>query len=288
MGHGGGLHPVRHPELAQDVRHVDARRLARDEQRVGDLLVRPAGGHEWDDLAFSIGETDRVGRGRGLGRRPHPGRCERGAPAARSPVEGAPRRVAPPSRSPLVARSRPPGDPHRPRGSPQRLGTSRTLQVRAAQARPTLPRFVGARLGPGGHRCGRARRDTAQRRPPADHRRARPGPRAGASRRSAGPPVRCRAGRLHPRAPSPRRPRRPRHAARATRARPAPGGAVQPPRGSPAPRRRRPARRASLPCHAASSVTAASAASRYVVSRPAAASISRASRRRSSAASKRP
>ena len=59
MRHGRRLHAVLDTELAQDVRDVDARGLAGDEQGVRDLLVGAAGRDEADDLAFAFGQARR-------------------------------------------------------------------------------------------------------------------------------------------------------------------------------------------------------------------------------------
>jgi hypothetical protein len=49
----GCLEPVRRPELAQDVRDVDADGLDADHERRGDLAVRIAAGDEVQDLALA-------------------------------------------------------------------------------------------------------------------------------------------------------------------------------------------------------------------------------------------
>src|SRR6266508_2238453 len=88
MRHRGGLDPRVDAELAKDVRDVDARGLAADEQRVRDLLVAPAAGDELEDLGLARGEPERGPGIRG-------DRCRRGpwrsakveAPEARQAFE---------------------------------------------------------------------------------------------------------------------------------------------------------------------------------------------------------
>src|SRR5215831_408609 len=46
VSHRGGLAAAGDAELAEDVRHVNARRLARDEELFGDLLVGAAVGQQ--------------------------------------------------------------------------------------------------------------------------------------------------------------------------------------------------------------------------------------------------
>src|SRR6266545_2778731 len=52
VGGRGRLAPGVHAELGEDVAHVDAGGLAADVERLGDLAVRPAGGHQAQDLAL--------------------------------------------------------------------------------------------------------------------------------------------------------------------------------------------------------------------------------------------
>src|ERR671922_2212094 len=52
-GDRGGFDPPADPELAQDVRDVDARGALADEQLVGDLAVRPATGEQSQDLQLA-------------------------------------------------------------------------------------------------------------------------------------------------------------------------------------------------------------------------------------------
>jgi hypothetical protein len=49
----GGLEPVRRPELAQDVRDVDADGLDADDERGGDLPVGIAAGDKVQDLRLT-------------------------------------------------------------------------------------------------------------------------------------------------------------------------------------------------------------------------------------------
>src|SRR4051794_35377774 len=67
MGDCGRFDPIIDTELPEDVRDVDARSLAGDEQRVGDLLVRAARGEETEDLQLSLGQP-RAAAGARLGR----------------------------------------------------------------------------------------------------------------------------------------------------------------------------------------------------------------------------
>ena len=59
----GGLRPVPRAELVEDVGGVDADGLATDEQGVGDLLVRPTGGDEPEDLRLAVGQAEPGGGG---------------------------------------------------------------------------------------------------------------------------------------------------------------------------------------------------------------------------------
>ena len=56
MGDGGGFGAAGGAELAEDVGHVHAGRLRRDEQHGGDLPVAAARGDEPEDLAFPAGQ----------------------------------------------------------------------------------------------------------------------------------------------------------------------------------------------------------------------------------------
>ena len=56
MGDGGGLGTAGRAELAEDVGHVHAGRLRRDEQHGGDLPVAAARGDEPEHLAFPAGQ----------------------------------------------------------------------------------------------------------------------------------------------------------------------------------------------------------------------------------------
>ena len=56
-GRGPGLAPILTPSLAEDVRHVDACGLHRDEERVGDLAVGTALGDEGDDVELAGGQA---------------------------------------------------------------------------------------------------------------------------------------------------------------------------------------------------------------------------------------
>ena len=83
VGDRGGLDPAGDAELGQDVGDVHAGRLGADEQRLGDLTVAAALGHQPQHLQLAGGEPEvaarLVGRGRGgvaADRRsgqPHPG-----------------------------------------------------------------------------------------------------------------------------------------------------------------------------------------------------------------------
>ena len=57
----GRLAAVGGPELVEDVRRVDARRLPADEQRIGDLAVGPPGGDQSEDLDLAGRQVE--GRG---------------------------------------------------------------------------------------------------------------------------------------------------------------------------------------------------------------------------------
>ena len=59
-GDPGRLRPRRGPELAQDVRDVDARRVLADEQLLGDLAVGPALDQERQDVALAAGQAERI------------------------------------------------------------------------------------------------------------------------------------------------------------------------------------------------------------------------------------
>src|SRR5438876_2750713 len=71
-GDPGRLDPRVDAQLAEDVRHMDARRLRADEQGFPDLAVRPAARDESQDLGLAIREPERLRRppgddGPGLG-----------------------------------------------------------------------------------------------------------------------------------------------------------------------------------------------------------------------------
>src|SRR5690349_16780951 len=53
---GGRLATAGHAQLAQDVRHVDAGRLGRDEQLAGDLPVAAPGRDQAEHLELAFGE----------------------------------------------------------------------------------------------------------------------------------------------------------------------------------------------------------------------------------------
>ena len=61
-GDRGGLRAASRPELAQDVRDVDARRLFADEERLRDLPVGSPRRHELQNLAFPRGQPKADGR----------------------------------------------------------------------------------------------------------------------------------------------------------------------------------------------------------------------------------
>jgi hypothetical protein len=52
------LCPVARLEHAEEVRGVDADRVATDGQSVGDLLLRPARGGEAEELGLAIGQAE--------------------------------------------------------------------------------------------------------------------------------------------------------------------------------------------------------------------------------------
>ena len=66
-GDRGGLGARGHAELAQDVRHVDARGVLADEQLVGDLAVGPAQGDQGQHLALALRQAEGIGGRRGAG-----------------------------------------------------------------------------------------------------------------------------------------------------------------------------------------------------------------------------
>src|SRR5512133_466179 len=55
---------IAHPELAEDVRDVDRRRLGTDEQGLGDLPVRSPDRHQGQHFLLTFGETQPVERRR--------------------------------------------------------------------------------------------------------------------------------------------------------------------------------------------------------------------------------
>src|SRR5438876_2153497 len=55
---GGRLAAAGHAQLAQDVGHVDAGRLGRDEQRAGDLPVAAPGRDQAEHLEFALGQPE--------------------------------------------------------------------------------------------------------------------------------------------------------------------------------------------------------------------------------------
>ena len=59
VGHRGGLATRADAELAEDVGHVHAGRLGRDEELGGDVTVAAAGGHQAQHLEFAFGEPER-------------------------------------------------------------------------------------------------------------------------------------------------------------------------------------------------------------------------------------
>src|SRR5436305_6273965 len=62
--HRGGLGAAANAELGEDARHEHARRLLRHVERVADLAVGPALGHEHEHLALAWGEPERLLLGR--------------------------------------------------------------------------------------------------------------------------------------------------------------------------------------------------------------------------------
>src|SRR5690242_3957128 len=62
VGDRGCLEPVRRPELAQDVRDVDAGGLDADDERRGDLAVRVATGDQVQDLRLARGQAEDLPR----------------------------------------------------------------------------------------------------------------------------------------------------------------------------------------------------------------------------------
>src|ERR1700748_3170877 len=55
---GGGFAAAGHAQLAQDVGHVDAGRLGRDEQLAGDLPVAAPGRDQAEHLELAFGEPE--------------------------------------------------------------------------------------------------------------------------------------------------------------------------------------------------------------------------------------
>lgn len=55
----GYFSPMREPELGQDVAHVNRGGLGRDEERAGDIRIRPSGGDESRHLELTPGESAR-------------------------------------------------------------------------------------------------------------------------------------------------------------------------------------------------------------------------------------
>src|SRR5947207_9214493 len=58
--HRGGLGAAAHAQLGEDARHVHARGLLGHVERVADLAVGPALGHERENLALARGEPERL------------------------------------------------------------------------------------------------------------------------------------------------------------------------------------------------------------------------------------
>src|SRR5712691_8491867 len=59
---GRGFAAAADAQLAEDVRHVDARRLGRDEQLGGDLPVAAPGRDEAEHLQLALGEAELAAR----------------------------------------------------------------------------------------------------------------------------------------------------------------------------------------------------------------------------------
>ncbi len=134
MGDRGRLGPIGGAELVEDVRGVDARRLAADEQRVGDLLVRPARRDEAKDLQFAFGQPEaRRCTARHAGNVVAPHRVhEVEASLPGESVDLGQERRAPRGRRP--SRGQRPGHPVRPSEAPGRAGPRTPARNRAYAA----------------------------------------------------------------------------------------------------------------------------------------------------------
>src|ERR1700741_1607489 len=60
------LGPARDTELVEDMRHVDGRRLCRDEQARADLAIRAAVRQQRQDLTLAGRQAPRIGRKAGV------------------------------------------------------------------------------------------------------------------------------------------------------------------------------------------------------------------------------
>ena len=142
---GRRLSPAAHAQLGQDVRHVHAGGLGRDEQLGGDLRVRPPGGDQAQHLELPGGQAQPVRRGavaiaagaqadpRAAGQRPDllgsAGARPAGPPAPRRAAAAAPHRRGP----------RPPWPPRRPAAWPRPARRAGRPGPRLPPRRPSAP-----------------------------------------------------------------------------------------------------------------------------------------------------
>ena len=140
VGDRGRLAATGHPELAQDVRHVDARRVLADEQLVGDLAVGPAERDEREHLAFARRQAE-ARRLVGLDGGALPLARVSSASLARAGERGhlaqraARRRGAPRCRAPPAAPSWPDRDRRVPRDAPRPPASGHRRPRTAARGR---------------------------------------------------------------------------------------------------------------------------------------------------------
>ena len=207
MGDGGGLGPAGRAELGQDVRHVHARRLRRDEQLGGDLAVAVALREQLQDLLLPRGQRPRArraGRWRAGARSwpGGPGRPARSAagppPAPRPsawpvPIRARPARAAPSRSAPPPAASAPWRPRRRTRGrmcppptaTPPGCSCPGHGPIRPRRGRASHGRRSPARTSAG-----------AGRRPPGGPPRSAPWPPSALPFRSASPAARARTARF--------------------------------------------------------------------------------------------
>ena len=183
MGLDGGLGAGRGAQLGEDVRHVHARRLGRDDQGGGDLPVRLPGRDEAEDLELPAGEAGIVGVA--VGARPAGEVGDLRDERAGAEPLGDRRGAAQPRRR-LAAWPAPPGRSWR-RGSarrpPGRAGR-RLPTRRRPRPRPRAGRRRRLPRGRGSATPGQAPRTTAAT-PAAPDRRRPASPRAPAAGRAA-------------------------------------------------------------------------------------------------------